>query len=325
MTNEVMPIQKNQGVVIMEKLNRSFRNLVTASALASAFAAAGCEPSQNTVTGSGEAFQRSGKLSTLGSVIELNGTYGPDCLVRSGQWSLATTAVENMTNPALDVVRGNIACTLTLDSLRIGTSEASAMLYTADNPIPVGMSFQPAGVPFRAMGSGPVMLYGNVRLLPDMSFSSNFTLEAIYSDDPQMVSANVSAAFEVVGSEAIAGAVPAPNYGTDVTGMSLQVDADNIVTAARGAAVLQDSSQTGEAYLISATDFGAAPQHADVEAEFTAGAPTPLMGANPSIDIAAFGLMGANLSSPFLRTIIIAHEVAGIRSYQVIAIRFFGP
>lgn len=326
MTNTVMHIKNEQGDAVMEKLSRSFRTLITASALALSLApVAGCGPSQNSVAGAGEAFQRSGKLTSLGEVLELNGSFGPGCVARSGQWSVATAVVSNTTNPLLDVVRANATCTLTLDSLRIGTSEASAILYTADAPISIGTSYQPVGIAFRAMGGGPVMLFGNVRLLPDMSFNSTFMIQAIYSDDPNMVSANVSAAFEVVGSEAVSGAVPAPTYAVDVTGINLQVDANNVVTAANGSAVLLDQSQVGESYLVTPTDFGTLPQYADVDAEFSAGIPAAISGANPSIDITNFGLIGTSLSSPQSRSIIVAHEEAGVRSYQILAVRFFAP
>jgi hypothetical protein len=326
MTNTVMQIKKETGEHTMEKLSRSFSKLIAASALALAVApAAGCGSPPNSVAGAGQAFQRSGKLTALGNVIELNGSYGTGCLVREGQWSVATTAVENTTHPLLDVVRGNAACTLTLDSLRIGMNEASATLFVADAPIPIGQSFQPTGAAFRSMGAGPVLLYGNARLLPDMSFNSTFMIQAIYSDDPNMVSANVSAGFEVVASEAVAGAVPAPNYGIDVTGLSLQVDANNIVTAASGSAVLLDMSQMGESFVITSTDLGANPQYVDVDAAFSAGTSMALAGGNPTIGAAAFALDGVDLSTPQQRTVIVAHDGGGVRSYQVISIRFFAP
>lgn len=310
----------------MEKLSRSLRNLFTASLFALALApVAGCGGETVSVSGAGEAFNHSGQLLSIGDVLEINGTYGAGCLTRTGGWSVATTMLSSTTNPALDVVRANSDCTLTVNALRIGSTEASAQTYTADVPFQLGNSFRATGASFRLSPSQPVALYANARVLPDMSFSNDFMIEMIYSADAGAVSANVGAAYEVVTSTAVATGVLAPDYGIDATGINLQVDANSMVTAASGAVVLQDMNQLGETYVISATDFGVAPVYGDVDLAYTNGSAQPISGPNPMIAAAAFNLTGANLVTPLPRSIIIAHEDSGVFSYQVIAIRFLGP
>lgn len=310
----------------MEKLSRSLRNLFTASLFTLALApVAGCGGEAVSVSGAGEAFNRSGQLLSIGDVLEINGTYGAGCLTRTGGWSVATSMLSSTTNPVLDVVRANSGCTLTVNALRIGATEASAQDYVADSPFQLGSSFQAAGSAFRLNAGQPIALYANARVMPDMSFSSDFMIEMIYSADAGAVSANVGAAYEVVASTAVAAGVPAPDYGIDATGINLQVDANSMVTAAAGAVVLQDMNQLGETYVISATDFGVAPVYGVVDSAYTAGTPEPISGANPAIAAAAFNLMGSSLLSPLPRSIIIAHEASGVRSYQVVAIRFLGP
>lgn len=310
----------------MEKLSRSFRNLFATSLFAVALApAAGCEGTAVTVGGAGEAFNRSGQLLSIGNVIEINGTYGSGCLDRSGQWSVATSTLTAPSYQLLDVVRANSACTLTLDSLRIGTSEATAALYIADSPIPLGNSFLPAGSAFRMNAAGAVALFANARVQPDLSFNSNFMVQTIFSADSGAVSANVSANFEVVSSTAVANGVPAPDYGADVTGINLQVDATYQVTAAAGAVMLLDMMQPGDSYVISTMDFGVTPAYGDVAMAFDAGAPVMISQPNQTIPAAAFSLVGESLASPLLRSIILMHEDNGVRSYEVVAIRFLGP
>lgn len=310
----------------MEKLSRSFRNLFATSLFALALApAAGCEGTAVTVGGAGEAFNRSGQLLSIGNVIEINGSYGAECLNHSGQWSVATTSLSAPTYSLLDVVRANSACTLTLDSLRIGASESTAALYIADSPIALGNSFRPVGSAFRMNAAGAVALFANARVQPDMSFNSNFMVQTIFSADSGAVSANVSANFEVVSSTAVANGVPAPDYGADVTGINLQVDATYQVTAAAGAVMLSDMLQPGESFVISTMDFGVAPAYGDVAMAFDAGAAVAITGPNQSIPAAAFSLVGESLASPLLRSIILMHEDSGVRSYEVVAIRFLGP
>lgn len=311
----------------MRTNHQTLRTFASAAAMSLALAGAGgCEQaSAVAVSGNGEAFNRSAHQLSLGSVLEFSGSYGAGCVDRSGQWSVATTTLSSMTNPALSVVRNNTACQLSLEMMRIGPSEAAATMLVADDPIQLGATFKPVATAFRIMAAGAVTLYANFRVTPDIAFGSNFSIQGMYSDDPTQAAADVSAIYEVVSSSASAADVPPPNYGTDASSLSLKVDAAKLVTQASGAVQLIDMVQPGESYVISNMDFGAAPSYGDVDQQFSTGTQTAISGVNPVIAAADLNLIGADLNQPLFRSIIIAHAAADVRSYQVIAIRFLGP
>lgn len=311
----------------MRMNNQTLRTFASAAAMSLALAGAGgCDqPSAVAVSGNGEAFNRATHQLSFGSILEFSGSYGAGCVARTGQWSVATTALNSMTYPALSVVRNNTACQLSLEMMRIGPTEAASSMHVADDPIQLGAAFKPVATPFRLMAAGAVTLYANFRVTPDIAFGGDFSIQGMYSDDPTQAAADVSAIYEVVSSSASAADVPPPNYGTDASSLGLMVDAAKLVTQASGAVQLFDMVQPGESYVISNMDFGTTPSYGDVDLQFSMGTQAAISGNNPVITAADLNLIGADLNQPLFRSILIAHAVEGVRSYQVIAIRFLGP
>ena len=307
----------------MEKLSRSFRNSSHLSFRPGPRPNPGCEGTAVTVGGAGEAFNRSGQLVDWQRHRDQRLLR---CRVLEPQWAVECCHHQSdaPTYSLLDVVRANSACTLTLDSLRIGTSESTAALYIADSPIALGNSFRPVGSAFRMNAAGAVALFANARVQPDMSFNSNFMVQTIFSADSGAVSANVSANFEVVSRQRSLTACP-PRLRRRCHGHQPAGRCHLSRTAAAGAVMLSDMLQPGESYVISTMDFGVAPAYGDVAMAFDAGAPVAITGPNQTIPAAAFSLVGESLASPLLRSIILMHEDSGVRSYEVVAIRFLGP
>lgn len=284
--------------------------------------ATGC--GQTVVTAEGEVFNRSTHKLASGSILEFSGSYGPSCLNRSGMWSVSAATLSALTYPELSVIRNDANCQLSLQMMRIGQTEAQAMMHIADDPISLDASFKQAATPFRINASGAVTLYANVRMTPDLSFGSNFTIQAMYSEDPGQAAANVGAVFELVSATTGMSTVPASDYQADASSLSIKVDANQVVTQVSGGVSLLDMGQPGEAYVLNSIDFGNTPSYGDVDLHFSLGVVTTIPGANPVIAASELNLLGANLSQPVLRSVLIAHSNQGVRSYQVIALRILG-
>jgi hypothetical protein len=111
--------------------------------------------------------------------LSVNGSYGSGCLGRSGPWSLEIASNAVLDHPALSVLRGNLACVLTLTSLHT-TSGTS----TAAPPIVLSTSF-----PVTASAFGTPLEFYAAAALDDVSFGGNFVLTLLYSDDASVANA----------------------------------------------------------------------------------------------------------------------------------------
>jgi hypothetical protein len=264
------------------------------------------------------------KALTIGSFLEISGTYGGSCVARSGSWSVGVNGFSQLSNSPLSVVRNDAGCALTATSVHVGAMSSSTT-YVANGVIPLGASFLGSAVPFSTAAGGMASFYGNLRIQPDLSFSSDFVINLLYSDDPNVVSASAVADYAVQSASATAGAVAAPDYTIDVTGISFQVDSAKIAQSASGSAALTFVNVTGQSFVVSPADLGSAPTYAAVAGEFQAGAPQALVGPNPSVAAAAFGLSQLDLSTPQVRTLIVANTENGTSSYEVFRITFSAP
>lgn len=272
--------------------------------------------------GSASVLDRTTRPLTLGSVLELNGSYAPACVQRQGQsWSLGLGDFQSLTHAPLSVVLNDAGCTLYVTSFRVGTPEAS-QLYQPSNPLQLTASFFAMGVPFRRDVQEPVAFYANLRILPDTSFQGPFTVQAVYSEDVQATSVqlNPTSSLTVSAQLAVAG-VPAPDYQARFTDLSFQVDAQNGVQSASGFVALEPQSVAGQSYVVEMGQLGPNPAYAELDAAYLSGTPTPLS-AGAMVPVEALGLLGQSLATPLVRNLLVVNQEAGIRSYQLIRITF---
>lgn len=304
----------------MEKIIKTSGVKFVAAALAIA-AMPACGMSDD-VAALPETTDRTTHALSLGDILELNGSYGAGCKNRSGDWSVPLISLSSQTNTSLSVLKNNSACVLTLKTVRIGVDEENAVLYDTGSNIALGADYKMAGSAFEESGTSAVKFYANARMEPDAGFANNFVLRFLFSNDPSAASASKNASFIIRTSSATTSAVSAPDYTASTAGLTLQTDADDIVESATGTVGLTDVSVTGDHYVVSTTDLSSSPSYADIDAAYLAGTESSLSGSNPTIPAADFALVSEDLSSPVLRSLIIAKTDNGNRAYEVITITF---
>lgn len=267
---------------------------------------------------------RTTRALSLGSFSEINGTFGSGCTNRSGAWSVGIDGEASLTNPLLSVVLGDSTCGLSVSSVRL-SSPAGSSIYSRGDTISLGKNFWQIGSPFMLHPGDPAAFYINMRIAPDLTFASNFTVDMIYSEDPTRLTASIIASYyvePVARSVASSGGISPPDYALDISGLGVQVNEQKVVRSATGNAALLTMSVPGQSYVVSTQDLGQAPSFAAVDAAFLGGLNQFLGVMDPSILIPAdvFALSGVDLSTPTIRTLIVANEVAGTRSYEVFTI-----
>jgi hypothetical protein len=270
------------------------------------------------VVASAEPIDRSTQALGTGTLLWANGTYGAGCLTHSGSWSLRISGAAAMDNAALSVVKNNTACVLTLTSL------VADQTYAATPSIAMGSSY--AGSASAFAPSGAVNFYANAKLSAT-TFSSDFVVTILYSDDKRAATGALTAGYASVAATSTATSQTSPNYTLDMAtdALAVQTDANYIVTAATGLADLTDGSTTGDGYIVDLGTLATTPTFAQLDAAYTAGSPTTISGANPQITAATFGLVGVDLTTAAVRTIVIRKSVSGVRSFQTFKITFSHP
>ena len=260
---------------------------------------------------------------TTSTVRAIKGSYGMGCIQRSGTWALGLNGY-SPSEDALSVVKNNADCTLSVTEVHAGTLAAPSM-YSMAAPMTMDSSFATNGASFMLEGQGDAVFYANFRIQPDLTFNTNFSLEMVYSDDSTEVTAQKSAAYAVQSSTASSSNVPPPDYLISLSGLTLQVDAGDVVQSATGSASLTEGSVLGEKYVIDQDTLGATPTFADVDALFTGGTQGTLTPGSPSIPAADFALGGVDLTTAKKRNVIIANIENGTRSYQIFRVTFNHP
>lgn len=298
-----------------------FAKLISSFALAAPLLA-GC--GSPVVNPSVALVDRTVKPLSLGDFLEVNGTYGADCIDRSGSWSVGIGGFSGLTNPALSVIKNDSGCKLWASSVRVGSLGGSVLYAPAAN-LALAADYAAQAHPFAPSQSAPTAFYGNLRVQPDLSFGSDFTVDLVYSEDPRWASAGVVANYGVQSAGLQTGGVSAPDYSIDLTSFVMQVDANKIVQSTSGGGVLMAMNTLCQTFIVSANDLGAAPSFAAVDAEFQTLPAQTLAPSNPEIAADSFFLTGANLAMPQIRTLILANTVAGTTSYEVFRITFSAP
>ncbi|HMU39303.1 MAG TPA: hypothetical protein PKE31_09845 [Pseudomonadota bacterium] len=302
--------------------NTQFKHVSFTKAFAfAAIAFFGCDAQQQaTVKPKVTVVSKTPNALSPASLLSIQGTYGASCLDRSGVWEIGLNGY-SQTNPPLSVIKDNLSCTLSITAILAG-SPLFPTSYEMAAPLTLGASFVNQGLAFSIGGVGPVEFYGNFRIQPDLTFSTDFNIDMVYSDDSSMVSASKSATYSVQNSSATASAVPPSDYVLDLTGLVVQQNASNIVQAAGGVIQLTDGLVPGSQYVVDMDTLTGAPSFAELDAVFVAGTPTDIVGANPTVPAAALNLVGLDLTAAPHRSIVIAHTISGTRAYQVFRVTF---
>jgi hypothetical protein len=282
---------------------------VSPIALAAVLLTAGCD--DDSVSGTGEAVDRTRQPLSSGSIQSVNGTFGGDCTDRGGNWSAEVAPGAPLDYAPLDVVLNDTGCVLTVTALRMA-SEAIA----ATPSIELQSEFKNDASSF---GSE---FYANAKL-SDVDFDDDFTITILYSEDPNLVNGGTTvAAFEVVSSSAAAVGVDAPDYALNPAGIDILTDADNLIVSVSGHADLTEGIVLGQTYVVSALFGNALDTYGEIDAEYLAHSDALLPGASGGIveiPAAAFFLSGP---LPQKRTLIIANTYEDVPSYEALEITF---
>jgi hypothetical protein len=107
-----------------------------------------------------------------------------------------------------------------------------------------------------------------------------------------------------------------------MTGISLQTDANGVVQSAQGSAILVPGAVHGQTYVVDYDTLPLDPYHEELDQAYVEGTPTSLTPESLAIPASAFGLEGLDLNSTTRRTIVIANETEGMRSYQSLMVTF---
>lgn len=262
------------------------------------------------------------KLS-LGALNALNGTYGQDCIGRSGSsWSSPIGGFSGaLDHDPLSVVKGNGDCVLTLTSVLIGS-----IRYLPASTVDLTDSYSNSAVAYSAEGDTAIAFYGNLKL-SDATYTSSFSISLLYSDDSGAASAGqTQSSYKYNTISSTQGTVVPPDYTVDGSSVAVQTDANKVISDVAGFIDLTDGMLTGQEYVISSVDLGASPSFDEIDAAFRAGTPVTISAANPSIAAGDLGLVGTSLAaSSAIREVIVAHIVNNIRAYQVITLTVLAP
>lgn len=255
--------------------------------------------------------RRTNEFTNAEGPASINGTYGPGCRGRSGAWSAPMHNGPNalaLDYPALMTVEGDEDCVLALTAIRTSDGRLLPVQRKAD----LGDEYL---ADFLAFGEPPAF-YVNAKV----GFSNPnaaATLTLVWSDAPLLMS---TPSDEPTSYSALAqgGAVPAPDYHLDIAGLSLQIDAHDVVASLDGRALLYEGSVSASGYAIAA---GRVTSYEALDVAYQRGQTAF------AVQIAgdAFSLLGADLTTPQMRTLILANEVSGVRSYQAFALTFAHP
>jgi hypothetical protein len=281
--------------------------LLSASAFAGLFIMVPACNAGGDAAANAEAINHATQALTSGEIESINGTFGAGCTDRSGAWSVEIASGATLDNPELSVVLNDTGCVLTMTELR-----TTAGAIAADPPIVLGTSYAGSASSFE----DPIEFYANAKI-SSVLFATDFGITVLYSDDESLATDSNTAAFVVVESSATAESVPAPDYSISMAGISLTTDAGDIVQSAVGSASLTEGLIEGEAYVL--VNGSGLDTYAELDEAFLAGTPAtvPL-----TIAAADFDLVGDDLTTPQVQTVIIANIMSGVRSYQAFAVTF---
>jgi hypothetical protein len=255
-------------------------------------------------------------------IVELNGTY-EGCLEMSGAWSVAVNGSDVvLDNPPLEVVQADFNCQLLLTSVR------ADQLYFPTSPLQIsdwmGQSSAFSPQASEDGGAPQVAFYASAGNM-DPGYFNDFQLLLFYSSAPNETSSGTSATYTTnTSSGAEADQVAAPDYSVDLSQISIQADANGLVTSASGPVSFNYQWTPGSGYVIDDGTLPANPTFGQVDALFTSQTSSPIQWGNFSVDQSAFSLQWNQL--PLVRNVVIQNAWgSGLSSYEVVTITFNPP
>jgi hypothetical protein len=253
------------------------------------------------------AIDRTTHALTAGELQSANGTYGANCRNRTGPWSVGIIDGATLDNPVLSVLLNDTACVLTLTSLHTtGGSLAATPAIVLTTAFATSAS---------SMGT-PTSFFANAKL-SSVAFASAFVLTVVFSDDPKLASADNVANIDVVVATATSQAVPAPDFTIDVSGLVVVTDANNIIQSVTGAAHLTAGAVAGQSLVV--LEAAGLTTYADIDTAFKGATPVAF---TSDVAAAAFTLVGVDLTTPAVRTLIVSNTTNGVTSYESFEITF---
>jgi hypothetical protein len=243
---------------------------------------------------------------TESDLESLNGLYGAGCGEHTGAWSLAlTTTPVALDNAPLSIATTEPACALIITSVKTsaGTvleaqTQAALSDEYADEPVAFG---------------NPAVFYANTKVDTSALVTGTFEISLVYSDDVSRAAPAPSSVSYYASSGDTS--VPPPDYQLNASGLTLEVDASELVLTVGGSAILTEQAVAGVGYAIA---MGKRTSYAEIDATYVA-ARRPMALQIPASE---FGLIGLTLSAPQVRTLIVANLVNGVRSYEVFTLAF---
>ncbi|MDB4990888.1 MAG: hypothetical protein JWN04_6066 [Myxococcaceae bacterium] len=235
----------------------------------------------------------------------VDGTYGAGCTDRSGAWSLQLdpSSTQPLTNEPLSVNEADEGCVLTIVALRT----ADGAVLQSQSSLSLGEAYRDAPVGF----GSPPLVYA-IGKLDSTAFRSDFAVTLAFSVDPATLADDAEVALAVAVQN---DSVPAPDYTIDVRRLSTTTDVHNIVQQANGTLTLEYNRVAATGYAIA---NGRLVTYPAIDTSFRASH----AGMKPEISISELELTGLDLSTPQVRTLILANVAAGVRSYQVFFLVF---
>ncbi|MDB4977038.1 MAG: hypothetical protein JWN48_5379 [Myxococcaceae bacterium] len=243
------------------------------------------------------------------SLQSIDGTYGEGCSKQSGAWSLGFGAPdqETLTNPPLEVVPGESGCVLSITAART----VDGRIWPTMTPVVLDPSLQAVGIAF---GEPPVV-YAGVKL-DSWDLNGGYRVAITYSEQPESVivdeTPNTLVSYSATPDSV---AVPAPDYDADLTRISIETDLDNVVLSVSGELVLTRRGVQATGYAIAT---GSLSGYDALDAAFR----QDNAAVTATIPGSALRLAGTNLSTPQVRSLILANSVGGVRSYQALTLSF---
>lgn len=234
------------------------------------------------------------------SITALIGVYGEGCADPLGEWSLslgvATQALGDYRPLVVD--QDDDDCILSI----VAVTTVDGHVLSAETPIVLDGSYLDEPVGF---GMPPVF-FGNAKI--DLSSGRAPDLFFVFSDQKELAfDEPVSVAFQ---NES----VPAPDYVVDLSNLTIQTDAANLVEASFGFITLRPNQTPGEGYALVR---GRLDSYDELDRAYQQSRPI-----QTHLAAAELELLGTDLDTPQVRTLIVANVVDGIRSYQAFALTF---
>jgi hypothetical protein len=207
---------------------------------------------------------------------------------------------------------------------------SAPLSYKPTAPFLLAAAYATNGVAFQLNGAGATQAYANFKVLPDLSFNTDFAVQMIYSDDVSETDVSVTTSYAVSNASATAGITPAPNATLSIAALDIRVDALNIVKSASGTAILNAGTVLAENYAIDLDTLGTlgtSTAYAAIDAAFNSPSSTrvAVSSASHGIPVSALSLLGLDVTTPKKRNVLVANTESGVTSYQLFQISFFRP